>query len=385
LAGFNLQRATLAIDGTAAQKHVLLVLALHLNAETARCDPGVPLLASETGLDQRTVQRSIAALEAAGHLERVMRTGKSTRYILHPRQGATPGTVSPRHGDAAATDTVTPGTVSPKQQGTTIPPKAKPSSGAAAEERVAKTPKKQRALKRHPGSRLTEDWTPPPIGDLSVAVQAMIAKWPPGAFEFVAEKFVNHWLGEGRAIGAKRNWKRTFENWLMGDGAKILRDGQSGFDFSPWAPGRANGERQAPAGAGQDEQLERASAHVLALQESEGEAAATVRAELRRECGARTYDGWLKPTAFAIDGRTVTISGTSEFMVDWIRTHFADRLALKFGQLLGEPVNLTWRVVKPPIAGADHTPAADAGLGARRARRAQPIGQLAARAVAAAQ
>ena len=56
-----------------------------------------------------------------------------------------------------------------------------------------------------------------------------------------------------------------------------------------------------------------------------------IRTGLRRDCGARTFDGWLKPAELgAFDGETgeLEIVMPSQFMADWVQTHFAERLAL---------------------------------------------------------
>jgi chromosomal replication initiator protein len=57
----------------------------------------------------------------------------------------------------------------------------------------------------------------------------------------------------------------------------------------------------------------------------------TIRAGLRRDCGARTFDGWLRPIAlgnFDSDSLTLRLELPSQFMADWVQTHFAERLAL---------------------------------------------------------
>ena len=65
-----------------------------------------------------------------------------------------------------------------------------------------------------------------------------------------------------------------------------------------------------------------------------------IRAGLRRDCGARTFDGWLRPIGLAgfdaVTG-TVRLDLPSQFMADWVRTHFAERLAL------------AWRAALPPV------------------------------------
>jgi len=56
-----------------------------------------------------------------------------------------------------------------------------------------------------------------------------------------------------------------------------------------------------------------------------------IRANLRRDCGARTFDGWLRPIAlggFDSESGVLRLELPSQFMADWVQTHFAERLAL---------------------------------------------------------
>ena len=55
----------------------------------------------------------------------------------------------------------------------------------------------------------------------------------------------------------------------------------------------------------------------------------SIRAGLRRDCGARTFDNWLKPArlvGFDQDEGAVRIALPSEFMANWVETHYAERL-----------------------------------------------------------
>ncbi|HEX8580666.1 MAG TPA: chromosomal replication initiator protein DnaA, partial [Allosphingosinicella sp.] len=61
----------------------------------------------------------------------------------------------------------------------------------------------------------------------------------------------------------------------------------------------------------------------------------SIRAGLRRDCGARTFDGWLRPIGlgqFDTETGTLRLELPSQFMADWVQTHFAERLALAWGQ-----------------------------------------------------
>jgi predicted DNA-binding transcriptional regulator len=104
---FELQHAAMAIlHATAAEKHVLLILALRADATTRQCTPGMPRIAKDTGLSERTVHRTIAALEKAGHISREVKDGIGTIYTVHPCHGVTPDTVSPLTECHATPDTV---------------------------------------------------------------------------------------------------------------------------------------------------------------------------------------------------------------------------------------------------------------------------------------
>jgi chromosomal replication initiator protein len=57
----------------------------------------------------------------------------------------------------------------------------------------------------------------------------------------------------------------------------------------------------------------------------------SIRSGLRRDCGVRTFDGWLRPISlggYDSDSRTLRLELPSQFMADWVQTHFAERLAL---------------------------------------------------------
>ena len=65
----------------------------------------------------------------------------------------------------------------------------------------------------------------------------------------------------------------------------------------------------------------------------------SIRAGLRRDCGARTFDGWLRPIAlggFDPDTGSLRLELPSQFMADWVQTHFSERLALAWRARLPE-------------------------------------------------
>ena len=63
----------------------------------------------------------------------------------------------------------------------------------------------------------------------------------------------------------------------------------------------------------------------------------SIRGGLRRDLGARTFDGWLKPAEignFDPDNGALDVVMPSQFMADWVRSHFGDRLALAWKTVL---------------------------------------------------
>ncbi len=62
-----------------------------------------------------------------------------------------------------------------------------------------------------------------------------------------------------------------------------------------------------------------------------------IRTGLRRDCGVRTFDGWLKPAElgeFDPDTGELVLIMPSKFMADWVRSHFGERLALAWKTVL---------------------------------------------------
>src|SRR5205085_7453574 len=81
-------------------------------------------------------------------------------------------------------------------------------------------------------------------------------------------------------------------------------------------------------GAGANSSVELAGAPVAAPLEAAWD---SIRTGLRRDLGARTFDGWLKPASlgeFDPDSGALDLIMPSQFMADWVRSHFGDRLAL---------------------------------------------------------
>ncbi len=77
----------------------------------------------------------------------------------------------------------------------------------------------------------------------------------------------------------------------------------------------------------------------------------SIRNGLRRDLGARTFDGWLKPAGLGRldpDSGALEIVMPSQFMADWVRSHFNERLTL------------AWRTTLPIVREVRVVAAADA-------------------------
>jgi len=87
-------------------------------------------------------------------------------------------------------------------------------------------------------------------------------------------------------------------------------------------------------GGGTNTSVELGTAPPLAPIEAAWE---SIRAGLRRDLGARTFDGWLKPAeigGFDPDNGLLDVVMPSQFMADWVRSHFGDRLTLAWKTVL---------------------------------------------------
>ncbi len=88
------------LDLSTFEKLVMLALADCAN-DDGECWPSVATLSRKTGAAERTVQRSLRALEQCGLLKTITLTGRGNRYWLNPRHSDTPATLAPdpRHSD----------------------------------------------------------------------------------------------------------------------------------------------------------------------------------------------------------------------------------------------------------------------------------------------
>ena len=91
----------------------------------------------------------------------------------------------------------------------------------------------------------------------------------------------------------------------------------------------------------------------------------TVRTALRRSIGPRTFDGWLKPLSLGecdLAEGTLTLVAPSEFMANWVNTHFVEHLIQAWRALLPQVRQVAIIAAtgeRPVLFAGDSTPAAD--------------------------
>jgi hypothetical protein len=201
------------------------------------------------------------------------------------------------------------------ERSSAVPPQGGLPLGNDEEEQEEKQEEKQeeeepQAPRARRGTRLPEDWTPPPIDTLPLTTQAVLKQWPSGAYEFVATGFAAHWTAESGARASKKDWQAAWVKWLSGESARVMAAARTGIRFA--APDTTN-----PV----------INAKLAALQDGEDGRSQRIREQLRRDVGDRTYDGWLKQTAITVSGGpvywSVKVTAASDFAANWLKQHFA--------------------------------------------------------------
>lgn len=177
------------------------------------------------------------------------------------------------------------------------------------------------------GSRLPDDWTPPPVADLSPMAGKLVQQWPSGAYEAVCETFRLHWQTETRAIGCKRDWNAALAKWLINDHSKIMRDAKAGVSFAHLAPARpSSGKPAAPV------------SRPVAAKAREDERSGAIHKALRRELGGALHDTWIANAALIHDPPGVVVVVGSEFARAWIEDRFQSKIMATSRAVLGSGV-----------------------------------------------
>lgn len=231
-------------------------------------------------------RQAIASRRAADRdRQRSRRASRDTVRSHAESRGVTGGHIVSRDGvDASPSDKKNP--PDPLKELTpTHPPEE--ADASSPPDGAGRPVRRSRRGSRGMASRIAADWAAPPVETLAPMVQAIVRQWPKGAYDLVALNFVNHWLAEGRAIGAKRDWPRTWSNWLVRESAHILRAAKAGVRFDTVASD-ATGPPASPADRA--EALERSAALMERMGRADDAAELRATAARLRERGGAGAD-----------------------------------------------------------------------------------------------
>lgn len=72
---------------------------------------------------------------------------------------------------------------------------------------------------------LPDDWTPPPVAELTPKARACAEQWTRENYETVAEAFALYWRREQKKTG---DWRLTWCGWIIREHSKVMRDQKFG-------------------------------------------------------------------------------------------------------------------------------------------------------------
>lgn len=151
------------------------------------------------------------------------------------------------------------------------------------------------------GTRLPDDWTPPPIADLPPQARHMAGQWPPGAYEAICEQFALHWQSQPGMKGRKLDWLATLGKWIGSDHGRVMRDAKAGVPF----------QRLAAAGSPYDAGLSEIPARA---KRDEDERSRAIHVALERRVTPQNYSRWMARLAIIVEahgGVTVHVRGAA--------------------------------------------------------------------------
>jgi hypothetical protein len=187
-----------SVSLAAGEKLVLLALADCANDE-GHCWPGLASLSEKTGRCRRSLQESLRALDAAGHISRTENPGKGMNYTVHPVAKAAPVARNAPVAKAAARDS--------KNCHRGVAKSApKPSVN-----RKEPSPSKLRAI--------PDDWFPAEFA-LGTESRKVVDGWPPGELPAQVEQFRAHHSSKNNAFSdpqkAWSTWVLNTRKWGIG-------------------------------------------------------------------------------------------------------------------------------------------------------------------------
>lgn len=348
--------------------HLLMVLAAHGDGETGDdIFPSIATLVDLTGMNRKTVRAAFARLtdDEKGKVPLLVDTGRRagrTASVPVYRLAMEAGPKSVPLAEVEAEPKTDPvdddilalidGEAGPK----TVPleveagPELTPVSGTSgtdialkrdqkrpptskstsilpsvdhAREASSKPDKPKAKRQRVAPSRLPDDWTPPAIADLPADLRACVETWPAGRYEKVAASFRRYWTGPDAKNPMKRDWPRTWANWLDREDERIV-------------------ERVSRPSA--------AAAVEVKARPGEGEFGAELRRRLLAEFGGGTYGSWFAALTFTVEGATLVVAAATGFAADYVRANFAERLAAIASSVAGARLSVYVAAGRPQPA-----------------------------------
>lgn len=221
--GMSIQHVGLVLDArderlAGTRKLVLIALANRTDA-AGKCFPTQDLIASECGIEVRTVSDHLKALEADGFIARKTQhlgrgNGSRTVYTLHlDLLRNAPEKIAGANNAHAINDVCTGSLprVTNRQEPSVTEAKASVVHTLEQKPNPQKGKGKVRGAAR--GSRLSEDWAPT-VADYAFASKHNLTR---EEINREADRFRNYWCSATGKNAAKLDWHRTWQNWLTGD------------------------------------------------------------------------------------------------------------------------------------------------------------------------
>lgn len=189
-----------AVDLPAGDKLVLLALADCANDE-GHCWPGLASLSEKTGRCRRSLQESLRALDATGHIDRVENPGKGMNYTVHPVAKSAPVVNAAPVAKAG------------QRGGKACHPPVAKSAPKPSENRKEPSPPKRRAMP------IPDDWQPQVFGT-GTQSRKVVDGWPPGEDLAQLEQFKAHHRAKGNTFldpqDAWSTWVLNTRKWGVG-------------------------------------------------------------------------------------------------------------------------------------------------------------------------
>ncbi len=101
----------------------------------------------------------------------------------------------------------------------------------------------------------------------------------------------------------------------------------------------------------------------------------SIRSSLRKSCGERIFDGWLKPLKLAAcdpDSGEVRLAAPSAFMATWVQNHFSEQIGAAWRAMLPQVRHVVIEAVADGARGTYEAPAAEPEMPAPAAPAAIP-------------